>query len=146
MPVLEAIKCPCRKSRVARTGFGGPRFFPPSPRKAADLEPQVRATSLSGKIARDLATAKEWAKDPDPEFRAFAEDVVEEVERRLKEQKMIEEERDTSLQYEETDWEKWFLTPFPPFWILRSMECGGWQRHRREMKEPAYPDDCQEIE
>jgi hypothetical protein len=46
----------------------------------------------SNKIARDLAVAKEWAEDPDPEFRAFGQDVVRELERRLREQKIREEE------------------------------------------------------
>ncbi len=46
----------------------------------------------SNKIARDLAVAKEWAQDPDTEFRAFAKDVVRELDRRFREQKIREEE------------------------------------------------------
>jgi hypothetical protein len=46
----------------------------------------------SNKIERDLAIAKQWAEDPDPEFQAFATDVIRELERHLRVQKTREEE------------------------------------------------------
>jgi len=38
LSVLEATKCRCRKSRVARTCLAGPRFSPNCQAKAADLQ------------------------------------------------------------------------------------------------------------
>jgi hypothetical protein len=38
------------EKRVARTCFIGPRFLPPSSRKAADVEEHVRATMLLTRI------------------------------------------------------------------------------------------------
>lgn len=46
----------------------------------------------SGKIARDLTIAKQWAEDPDPEFQAFAKDLIKELEHQLRQQKIREEE------------------------------------------------------
>lgn len=44
------------------------------------------------KIERDLAIAGQRAEDPDPEFRVFAKDLVKELEHRLRQQKITEEE------------------------------------------------------
>jgi hypothetical protein len=58
----------------------------------ANMVTGVWVGPYSNKIERDLAMAKRWATDPDPEFQAFARDVIRELERRLREQRTREEE------------------------------------------------------
>jgi hypothetical protein len=48
----------------------------------------------STKFERDLATARQWVEDPDPEFQTVAKEWVRELECRLREQKIREDEEE----------------------------------------------------